>query len=137
MLGAQYPFQSTSGNIYGGITRLCHPYYTRTYIICSQNFIQHATYIYTSLSHCNYVHIHVTPWSIYPLINKNIVWLCMCLLMLSMFYFVVPVQLKQSVYTVKEGGSLDVTLEALVDHDFNFTVELNISDGTAKRMCTT
>ena len=48
----------------------------------------------------------------------------------------VNVQFKETTYRVKEGkdSRLIVTLEALMDHDFEFVVNVRIIDGTAERM---
>ena len=48
----------------------------------------------------------------------------------------VTVQFKETTYRVKEGkdSHLIVTLEASMDHDFEFVVNVRISDGTAERM---
>ena len=49
---------------------------------------------------------------------------------------VVAVQFQETTYRVKEGkdSRLIVTLEASMDHDSEFVVNVRISDGTAERM---
>ena len=48
----------------------------------------------------------------------------------------VAVQFQETTYRVTEGKTtrLIVTLEASMDHDFEFVVNVRISDGTAERM---
>ena len=54
------------------------------------------------------------------------------------FVLVVPVKFSASVYhvcTVRgRPSSVAITLEAMKDHKFDFTVKVHIKDGTAKSM---
>ena len=43
--------------------------------------------------------------------------------------FVDPVTITDSTYNVREGSCIDVIVQTIVAHDFNFTVFLIIADG--------